>query len=249
MPRPRGTRSSTTPSAPTSRIWNPVQPSPATGIRTTRRRRSGVRRITDHVASASAVVATSIRSSSSSTSSSAGSGTSSTKIVRRGVACAAPASMSTPFMSRPKSSRPCRRRSRSSAISRPRRWTSPMTGSGGASSWVGRRRFPARTATAPHAAEMATSSSTRSSRATGDGLTAAHADAGTRSAIWFRVDRTTPRASCSASANRVMTWLTTSSCEQPQIESWAELSTTRRQASSRNRAGQASPWRAASGSA
>ena len=58
-----------------------------------------------------------------------------------------------------------------------------------------------------------------------------------------------PVAICSASANRTSTWASTASREHAQIESWAESSMTRRHASSRRRAGQVAPWRAASGSA
>jgi hypothetical protein len=72
-------------------------------------------------------------------------------------------------------------------------------------------------------------------------LKAATVPSGAFAASRLTASSARPIAICSASAQRTSTWVETSSTEQPQIESWAEFSITRRQARSSRRSGQAEP--------
>ena len=108
------------------------------------------------------------------------------------------------------------------------------------SSWAASRRSPSARATVAQPGGTATSSSTRSVRADRRGVDDRPAPAATPGAIRASVRCEHALADLlRLRVPRQHLGARPASCEQPQIESWAELSTTRRQASSSWRAGHA----------
>ena len=88
-----------------------------------------------------------------------------------------------------------------------------------------------------------------SQRGAGEGLKATTIPCGASAAASRAASSARPIAICSASSQRTSTWVETSSTEQPQIESCAEFSISRRHARSSSRSGHAVPYSAWNGSA